>query len=150
MSTSSEQRHCAATAAATVVINPRAAAGGVPDPDADHATHLAAAEAQAAASTTNLLRAGMERQPRGSRSPTRRHASSPSPECSRGRGGCHGSPAAIQTTYKDSSVGAPWSMLTRTDYHEWRLLMKVKMQARPSCRTTTISERSRLSSPPSL
>ena len=24
----------------------------------------------------------------------------------------------------------PWLMLTRTNYHEWSLLMKVKMQAR--------------------
>jgi hypothetical protein len=32
--------------------------------------------------------------------------------------------------YKDSGVGTPWPMLTKTNYHEWSLLMKVKMQAR--------------------
>ena len=32
--------------------------------------------------------------------------------------------------YKDSGSGTPWPMLTKTNYHEWSLLMKVKMQAR--------------------
>ena len=27
-------------------------------------------------------------------------------------------------------MGMPWSMLTKTNYHEWSLLMKIKMQAR--------------------
>lgn len=36
----------------------------------------------------------------------------------------------VQTVYRDSGVGTPWPMLTRTNYHEWSLLMKVKMQAR--------------------
>jgi hypothetical protein len=32
--------------------------------------------------------------------------------------------------YKDSGTRTPWPMLTKTNYHEWSLLMKVKMQAR--------------------
>jgi hypothetical protein len=45
-------------------------------------------------------------------------------------GGHCGSPGAIQTTYKDSGVGMSWLMVTKTKNHEWRLLMKVKMQVR--------------------
>ena len=54
----------------------------------------------------------------------RRRIPSPSLE------GRRGSPAAVQTVYKDSGSGTPWPMLTKTNYHEWSLLMKVKMQAR--------------------
>lgn len=31
---------------------------------------------------------------------------------------------------RQSGVGTPFPMLTKTNYHEWSLLMKVKMQAR--------------------
>jgi hypothetical protein len=31
--------------------------------------------------------------------------------------------------YKDSGMGASWTILTKTNYHDWSLLMKVKMQA---------------------
>jgi hypothetical protein len=76
------------------------------------------------------LREELERQPRElSRSPMRRRIPSPSPERRHGRGGHRGSPAAVQTVYKDSDTGTPWPMLTKTNYHEWSLLMKVKMQA---------------------
>lgn len=110
----------------------------MPDPDADLATRPAAVEAattqaaaaaQAAAATANALRAEMERQPKGSRSPARRRVLSPLPERRRGRGGCRGSPVAVQTVYKDSVLGALWLMLTKTNYHEWSLHIKVKMQA---------------------
>jgi hypothetical protein len=36
----------------------------------------------------------------------------------------------VQTIYKDSRARTPWLMLTKMSYHEWFLLMKVKMQAR--------------------
>ena len=36
----------------------------------------------------------------------------------------------LQTVYRDFGVGTPWPMLTKSNYHEWRLLMKVKLQAR--------------------
>lgn len=36
----------------------------------------------------------------------------------------------MQTVYRDLGAGTPWPMLTKTNYHEWSLLMKVKMQAR--------------------
>ena len=142
MSTSSERaRRVAAAANADngAVINP---AAGVVDPDANRAQRLAAAEAaatqaieaarqvaaaQATANTAAALRVEMERQPRGSRSPARHRVPSPSPERCRGRGGRRESLAAIQTVYKVSGVGAPWPMLTKTNYHEWSLPMKVKI-----------------------
>jgi hypothetical protein len=34
-----------------------------------------------------------------------------------------------QTIYRDSGAGTPWPMLTKSNYHEWSLLMKVKLQA---------------------
>jgi hypothetical protein len=36
----------------------------------------------------------------------------------------------LQTVYRDSGVGTPWPMLTKSNYHEGSLLMKVKLQAR--------------------
>ncbi|XP_066383834.1 uncharacterized protein [Miscanthus floridulus] len=59
------------------------------------------------------------------------------------------------TMYKDSGSGTPWPMLTKTNYHKWSLLMKVKMLARRSwtpssmatSRTTTTGAHSRPSSP---
>jgi hypothetical protein len=36
----------------------------------------------------------------------------------------------VQTVYKDFGAGTPWAMLTKTNYDEWSLPMKVKMQAR--------------------
>jgi hypothetical protein len=32
--------------------------------------------------------------------------------------------------YRDSGAGTSWPMLTKSNYHEWSLLMKVKLQAR--------------------
>ena len=49
---------------------------------------------------------------------------SPSPPRHRGRRGR--SPAAH--IYRE--IGTGWPMLTRSNYYEWSLLMKVKMQAR--------------------
>jgi hypothetical protein len=31
--------------------------------------------------------------------------------------------------YRNSGAGTPWPMLTKSNYHEWSLLMKVKLQA---------------------
>ena len=36
----------------------------------------------------------------------------------------------LQTVYRDSGAGTPWPMLTKSNYHERSLLMKVKLQAR--------------------
>ena len=36
----------------------------------------------------------------------------------------------LQTVYRDSGAGMLWPMLTKSNYHEWSLLMKVKLQAR--------------------
>ena len=36
----------------------------------------------------------------------------------------------LQTVYRDSGAGTPWLMLTKSNYHERSLLMKVKLQAR--------------------
>jgi hypothetical protein len=33
----------------------------------------------------------------------------------------------LQTVYRDSGAGTPW--LTKSNYHKWSLLMKVKVQA---------------------
>jgi hypothetical protein len=36
----------------------------------------------------------------------------------------------VQTLYRNSGAGTPWPMLTKSNYHEWSLLMKIKLQAR--------------------
>ena len=87
-----------------------------------------AAVAQAAVAAAAALHVEMEREPvGGSRSPAGRRLQSPSPERRRGR---HGRSPVVQTVYRDSGARTPWPMLTRINYHEWSLLMKVKMQAR--------------------
>ena len=118
---------------ASQIARARTAAGARAD---DRATRLAAAEAAAAAAAETAgqaaaaaaaLRAEMEREPEpagGSRSPVGRRRQSPSPESRRGWRGC--SPV-LQTVYRDSGAGTPWPMLTKSNYHEWSLLMKVKL-----------------------
>nr|AAK26118.1 putative gag-pol polyprotein [Oryza sativa Japonica Group] len=63
----------------------------------------------------------------GARSPRRQRAS-PSSDRHRGRRGRSGSPPVVQTIVKD--VGGAWPMLTKTNYAEWAMVMKVKLQAR--------------------
>ncbi len=63
----------------------------------------------------------------GARSPRRKRAS-PSPDRRRGRCGRSGSPPIVQTVVKD--VGGAWPMLTKTNYAEWAIVMKMKLQAR--------------------
>jgi len=77
----------------------------------------AAAVAQASAAASAALRSKVERLP---------HHESPSPERRRGH---RGRSLVVQTMYKESRAGTPWPMLTKTNYNEWSLLMKVKMQA---------------------
>jgi len=60
----------------------------------------------------------------GSPSPERRLGVSPSPERCRGRRGR----SPIVQVYRDP--GGRWPQLTRANYHDWSLLMKVKLQAR--------------------
>ena len=62
------------------------------------------------------------------RSPDRRRAS-PSPDQRRGHHGRLSSPRIVRTI-KDSSAGGGWHMLTKTNYIEWSMVMKVKMPAR--------------------
>jgi hypothetical protein len=79
---------------------------------------------QAATNMTVALRAKLERQPReSSRSPMCRWIPSLSPERRHEREGHRGSPTAVQTVYKDSDTGTPLPMLTKTNYHEWSLLV---------------------------
>ena len=35
-------------------------------------------------------------------------------------------------------MGSPWPMLTKSNYHKWNLLMKVKMQARQLWETVDV------------
>ena len=44
----------------------------------------------------------------------------------------------LQTVYRDSGAGTPWPMLTKSNYHVWSLLMKVKLQARRLCEAVHI------------
>ena len=63
----------------------------------------------------------------GTWSPHRQRAS-PSPDWCRGRRGQPSFPPIVQTVVKDAGGG--WPMLTKTNYAEWSMVMKVKMQAR--------------------
>jgi len=88
--------------------------------------------AQAMAVVVATMRVEMEQESAArSQSPVGRSPQSPSPERRRG---CHGrSPVAqpvVQTIYCDSGAGIPWVMLTKLNYNEWSLLMKIKLQAR--------------------
>ena len=40
--------------------------------------------------------------------------------------------------YRDSGAGMLWPMLTKSNYHEWSLLMKVKMQAQQLCEAVDV------------
>ena len=60
--------------------------------------------------------------------PSQAARASPSPNRRRGRRGRPGSPPVVQTVVKDTGGG--WPMLTKTNYAEWSMVMKVKMQAR--------------------
>ena len=113
---------------ASQIARARAAASARAD---DRAMCLAATEAaapaQAAVAAAAMLRAEMERELEpagGSRSPIGRRRQSPSPERRHGR---RGRSPVLQTVYRDSGAGTPWPMLTKSNYHEWSLLMKVKM-----------------------
>ena len=56
--------------------------------------------------------------------PERRRHLSPSPDRRHMRRGR----SPVVQVYRD--IGGRWPMLTRANYHEWSLLMKVKLQAR--------------------
>ena len=117
---------------ASQVARARAAADTRAD---DRTTRLADAEAaaaaaQAAVATAAALRTEMERELEpagGSRSLVDRRRQSPSPERRRGR---RGRSPMLQTVDRDSRAGMSCPMLTKSNYHEWSLLMKVKLQAR--------------------
>jgi hypothetical protein len=61
------------------------------------------------------------------RSPHRRHNISPSPVRRRGSYHCCDSPPVVQCVIKESDGSTPWPMLTKTNYNDWSLLMKVKL-----------------------
>ncbi|KAG2561539.1 hypothetical protein PVAP13_8KG230906 [Panicum virgatum] len=62
----------------------------------------------------------------GARIPDRRRVS-PSPDRRCGRCGRPGSPPTVHTVIKDSGIGRGWPILTKTNYAEWSMVMKVKM-----------------------
>jgi hypothetical protein len=64
-----------------------------------------------------------DRRDAGTWSPHRRRAS-PSLDQYRGHRGRPGSPPVVQTVVKDA--GSRWLMLTKTNYAEWSMVMKVK------------------------
>jgi hypothetical protein len=39
----------------------------------------------------------------------------------------------VQTVVKDAGANGGWPMFTKTNYAEWSMVMKVKMQARRMC-----------------
>ena len=133
----------AAAAAATASMVEQRVAGALGADGDDRRMRLAAAKAAAAATAATAqqeaaavaaaaaLRRAMEQEDAvsagsRSRSPERRRQS-PSPERRRGH---RGRLPAPQMVYRDSGAGAPWPMLTKSNYHEWSLLMKVKLEAR--------------------
>ena len=59
----------------------------------------------------------------------RRQSRSSDPDCRRGCGDRGRSPV-IQAVYKDSGGSTTWPMLSKTNYHEWASIMKLKLQAR--------------------
>jgi hypothetical protein len=61
------------------------------------------------------------------RSPHRRHNISPSPVRRRGSYHCRDSLPVVQCVIKESDGSTPWPMLTKTNYNDWSLLMKVKL-----------------------
>jgi hypothetical protein len=63
-------------------------------------------------------------QPRG---PHRHCNVSPSIVRLRGHHHRRGSPPVVQRIIKESGVSTPWPMLTKTNYNDWSLLMKVKL-----------------------
>ena len=118
----------------------------------DCATRVAAAEvADAAVLCAEMEREELEPARAGSRSP-HRCRQSPSAEQRRGRHRC--SPV-LQAS--DFGAGMSWLMLTKSNYHEWSLLIKVKLQARrlweavsiAASSTMTITRPWRLFVPPS-
>jgi hypothetical protein len=125
------------------LLEPAVLAAEEPEQGNNRATPLAAAEAAVATETARqaaaaaqamvaavaALCAEMEREesePVGgrSRSPIRRSRQSPSPERHRGR---YGHSPVLQTVYRDTGAGMPWPTLTKGNYHEWSMLMKVKL-----------------------
>jgi hypothetical protein len=86
-------------------------------------TRQAAAPTQATVAATVALRVEAE-QPRASESPHRHRVLSPSPKCCHRRGGCHGSPI-IQTVIKEVVGSMLLPLLTKMNYNEWSLMMKV-------------------------
>ena len=146
MSTESARARAAAAAAAAAAASTveQRGAGAFGAGGDDRRTRLAAAEAATAAAAVTAqqaaaaaqatvaaaaaLRQELEQEDAvsaGSRSRTpERRRQSPSPERRRGRS------SVPQIGYRDSRAGTPWPMLTKSNYHECSLLMKVKLQAR--------------------
>jgi hypothetical protein len=88
---------------------------------------VTAAEAAAVAATTLCDEDTDDKDGARPRSPHRRHNISPSPMRRRGSYHCRDSPPVIQCVIKESDGSTPWPMLTKTNYNDWSLLMKVKL-----------------------
>jgi len=115
-------KHAGAEGPAT--LEERLAAAEAVAAEAAVAAAQAAEAAKAAVAAAAALRKEVKLEAEGfvgSPSPERRRRVSPSPECRRGR-------SPIVQVYRDPGGG--WPQLTHANYHDWSLLMKVKLQAR--------------------
>ena len=114
---------------------------------AAQAAAQAAEAAQAAVGAATALRQEIEDgKPAGEGSerfhtPERRRHHSPSPDRRHRRRGR----SPVVQVYRD--IGGGWPMLTRANYHEWSLLMKVKLQARGLWEATAASSTRMIAGP---
>jgi hypothetical protein len=135
MSTSPTHRRAAIAAAAAANAESHeahiAAAKAVAQQAAEMARAVVtAAEAAAAAAAALREEDADDRDGARPQSPHRCRSVSPSPMRCRGRHHRRGSPPIVQRVIKESSGSTPWLMITKTNYNNWSMLMKVKLQAR--------------------
>jgi hypothetical protein len=132
MSTSSTHRRAAVAAAATANAEAREARIAAIAQQAAETARAAVTAGEAAAAAAAVWHEEDADDQDGAQpwGPHRHRNVSPSPVPRRG---CHhrqGSPPVVQCVIKESGGSTPWLMLTKTDYNNWSLLMKVKLQAR--------------------
>jgi hypothetical protein len=125
MSTSLTRRRAAVAAAAAANAESREARIAAAEPATQQATETARVAVVVALREDTDDQDGVR--PRG---PHRRRNVSPSPVRRRGCHHRHGSPPVVQRVIKESGGSMSWPMLTKMNYNDWSLLMKVKLQAR--------------------
>jgi hypothetical protein len=130
MSTSSTRRRAAV--AAVAVANAEVLEARIAAAEAAEMAKAAVATAEDAAAAATTLREEDADDKDGARSRDshRHHSVSPSPVRRRGRHHHRGSPPIVQRVIKESGGSTPWPMLSKMNYNDWSLLMKVKLQAR--------------------